>query len=390
MKILIVCQYYYPENFIITKIAEQLVKDGNQVDVLTGKPNYGYGHIIKEYKNISEQIINGVNIHRTKIHARKKSRLSIILNYLSFWHYSKKWVRHCKTEYDVVYTMSLSPVIMCSAGNLYKKKHGVRHIIHCVDLWPESPVVTKAIKLNSITYKILLKWSKLIYAKADKILIGSPSFSEYFKDILEISTDNLYYVPQCSLVEDDNTPAYDFGAGMHILFCGNLGQIQLIPLITETMKLIDDKNIFFHIIGMGPLSSFLQKEIKDCGLSNVIYHGPMTAANASLYFKGADALYVSLKNDGYVGKTIPNKLMMSMAFGKPIIAVLGGDGKRVLNETGGAVFADENPVSVKDAITALKNMDPHITKQMGLQNKVYYNNNFSLKEITYQIEKYLK
>jgi K+-sensing histidine kinase KdpD len=63
---------------------------------------------------------------------------------------------------------------------------------------------------------------------------------------------------------------------------------------------------------------------------------------AAAYFVNADALYVSLKSEGVVGQTIPNKLMMSMAFGKPIIGVLKGDGRKVLQESGGTLLADEN------------------------------------------------
>ena len=103
MKILIVCQFYYPENFVIYKFAEQFVKDGYEVHVLTGKPNYGYGYILPNYKNINEEVINGVNVHRVNLYPRKKGRLSIIRNYLSFWHLSKKWVRKCKMKFDYVY-----------------------------------------------------------------------------------------------------------------------------------------------------------------------------------------------------------------------------------------------------------------------------------------------
>ena len=61
MKILVVCQFYYPENFVITNICENLVKQGNDVTVLTGKPNYGYGYILPEYKNVKRETINGVS-----------------------------------------------------------------------------------------------------------------------------------------------------------------------------------------------------------------------------------------------------------------------------------------------------------------------------------------
>ena len=96
MKILVVCQFYYPENFVISKIAEKLVEKGHEVTVLTGKPNYGFDHILPEYKNVKSEIINGVNVERVDLIARRKSRFSIIQNYLSFWHNSKKWVRKCK------------------------------------------------------------------------------------------------------------------------------------------------------------------------------------------------------------------------------------------------------------------------------------------------------
>lgn len=391
MKILIVCQYYYPENFTITKIAEGLVNNGHRVDVLTGKPNYGYNHILPEYKNIKEQTINGVNVHRVNLFARKHSRASIILNYLSFWNNSKKWVRKCKEKYDIVYTMTLSPVIMCCAGNLYKKKFGVRHIIHCVDLWPESVLVTHAVNKNSVTYKILYKWSKSIYQKADRILIGSPSFAGYFENILNIKEKEIYYVPQPSLVENTLINPYEYGEGLHILYCGNLGIIQLINLIPETMKLLKNENIYFHVIGMGPLSDNLEKQIKESGLShNLIYHGPIIASKAASFFASADAIYVSLKSEGVVGKTIPNKLMMSMAFGKPIIAVLKGDGKKVLEESGGALFADENADSIKNAILALRNMSQTERNNFGKLNKNYYDSNFALNKVVNTIEKFLK
>ena len=179
MKILVVCQYYYPENFVVYKFAEQFVKDGYEVHVLTGKPNYGYGRILPEYKNVSEEVINGVNVHRVNIYPRKKNRLSIVKNYLSFWRNSKKWVKKTKIKFDYVYSMSLSPITICSAGNLYKKIHGSKHIIHCLDLWPESVLVTKAVNKKSLIYKILYRWSRNIYKNASKILVSSPSFIEY-------------------------------------------------------------------------------------------------------------------------------------------------------------------------------------------------------------------
>ena len=391
MKVLLVCQFYYPENFVITNIAEQMVKDGYEVHVLTGKPNYGYGYILPAYKNINEEVVNGVNIHRVNLYPRKKSRISIVRNYLSYWRNSKKWVRKTKLEFDYVYSMSLSPVTICCAGNLYAKKHHKKHIIHCCDLWPESVLVTKAVKPKSLIYKILYKWSRSIYSKADKILISSPSFTEYFDKILKLPTNNISFVPQCSIVEESNMSAFDYGPGTHILYCGNLGLIQNVPLMIEAMSLLKDKDIYLHIIGMGPMTDYLLNEIKERRLDDkVYYHGPIVAKLAAAYYINADALYVSLKSEGTVGKTIPNKLMMYMAFSRPIIGVIKGDGKDILEEAGGAFIADEDAESVKKAILAIYNISKNEKARLGKLNKRYYDSHFSTRIVTSLIEKEFK
>lgn len=388
MKILIVCQFYYPENFVITNIAEKLASFGHDVTVLTGKPNYGYGYILPAYQHISSEVINGVKVERVNIKPRKKSRISIIKNYLSFWKNSKKWAQKTEEKYDVVYSMSLSPVTILSAGNLYKKKHGTPHIVHCVDLWPESVLVTKAVKKNSLVYRILYKWSKKLYSKADKILIGSPSFEKYFNDVLNIKNIKMAYIPQPSLVEVSDLPPFPFDKNyFNILYCGNLGLIQQIPYIVEAMKQLKGSNIRFNIIGMGPLTDYLENKIKEYGLeNNVIYYGPMPALQASAYFKGADALYVPLKDEGTVGKTIPNKLVMSMAFAKPILAMLEGDGKDILVEADGAVFSKQSAESLKEAIETISKMNKKDLDRFGKNNFLYYQSHFTIDKISRDLE----
>lgn len=391
MKILIVCQYYYPENFVISNIASNLVKRGHDVTVLTGKPNYGYGHILEGYENVKYEEIDGVKVHRVNIVPRKKSRLSIIQNYLSFWRNSKKWVKNCKENYDVVYSMSLSPVTILSAGNLYKKRHNVKHVVHCVDLWPESVLITHAVKKHSPVYKILYKWSKALYAKADKILISSPSFKNYFQDVLKLPTNNIYYLPQPSLHAKSECAPHVYEKKFNILYCGNLGIIQLIDLIPEVMKNINNPDICFNVIGMGPKTQSLVNAIKEHGLEDkLVYHGPIPSKKACAYFESADVLYVSLSKDGYVGNTIPNKLMMSMAFAKPIIGVLAGDGKDVLEAAKGGIVCDEDPKQIAKAIISLYEMSEEERKNLGHLNKVYYQDNFSLDIVTDSLESFLK
>ena len=391
MKILVVCQFYYPENFVITNICEKLVEVGHDVTVLTGKPNYGYGEIISEYKKVKYEEINGVKVHRVNLVPRKKTRLSIIRNYLSFWSNSKKWVRNCKEKYDLVYSMSLSPVTILSAGNLYKKKHNVPHVVHCVDLWPESVLITHAVREKSLLYKILYRWSKSLYSMADHIMLGSPSFRQYFEDVLKMDVSNTSFVPQPSLIEATDCETHNYEGGFNILYCGNLGRIQLIPLICETMKEVKNEDVKFHIIGMGPMEERLVNSIKENQLDDrVIYHGPIPAKKAASYFKGADALYISLSKEGYVGKTIPNKLMMSMVFAKPLLTVLDGDGKDVVLQAKGGINSSEDPKEIAKAIETLAAMPLEERKKLGDNNQVYYRDNFSITRVVQLIDSCFK
>ena len=76
MKILIVSQCYWPENFRITDIAKTLVTLGHDVTVLTGLPNYPKAYIFDEYKNGKNrtQEHNGVKIIRAKEIGRRNKR----------------------------------------------------------------------------------------------------------------------------------------------------------------------------------------------------------------------------------------------------------------------------------------------------------------------------
>ena len=117
-----------------------------------------------------------------------------------------------------------------------------------------------------------------------------------------------------------------------------------------------------------------------------MYYGPIPALQASAYFKGADALYVPLKNEGYVGKTIPNKLMMSMAFAKPILAMLEGDGKNILLESDGAVFSEQSYQSLASALKTLSSLSNRELKRLGQNNLSYYKNNLTIDKVAHQIE----
>ncbi len=331
MKILVVCQNYYPEQFRITDICEELVKRGNEVSVITGLPNYPKGQIFDGYKHGKkrDEIINGVKIHRCFTIGRRHGVIFRFLNYYSFAISSKWYAKRLKEKYDVVLVNQLSPVMMSKAGIAYKKKYGTKLVLYCLDLWPES-LVAGGIKRNSFIYKHYYKVSEKIYKQCDKILITSKCFSDYFKD--KFGIEDTIYLPQyaetifafdaCKKVPDEFTD---------LMFAGNIGAMQSVETIIYAARLTKDiKNLRWHIVGDG--SEFERVKAQASGLNNVFFYGKQPLDKMPEFYAKADAMLITMKKDEIISFTLPGKVQSYMAAGKPVIGAIGGETKRVIED----------------------------------------------------------
>ena len=331
MKILVVCQNYYPEQFRITDICEELVKRGNEVTVVTGLPNYPEGQIFDGYKHGKkrDETINGVNVHRCFTIGRRSGILFRVLNYYSFAISSSKYVKKLKEDFDVVLVNQLSPVMMAKAGVVYKKKHGTKLVLYCLDLWPESLAV-KGIRRGSFVYKHYKKVSEKIYNKADKILVTSERFSGYFKD--KFGIENVQYLPQYAETLFDSEKCLKEPDGfIDLMFAGNIGVAQSVTTIIEAAKLTQDiKNLRWHIVGDGSESKNVKALAKD--LSNVIFYGAKPLSEMPKYYSMADAMLVTMEYDDIISLTLPGKVQSYLSAGKPIIGAADGETKRVIED----------------------------------------------------------
>ncbi len=391
MRILLVSQYYYPERNSNKDIAEGLVKLGHRVSVITGKPNYGFQRILPEYKKVKYEIINGVEIYRINLFPRKYSKSSIYFNYLSFYFNAKRFAKHLKQEFDVVLSISLSPVISIAPAIVYAKKHRVPHILICEDLWPESTVVTKAVRYNSLIYKFLYFWSRNLYKKCDEIIVSSPSFIEYFHDVLKLKDKEYVYINQPIIQSESNEKeAIKYNHKYNFVYAGNIGTLQLTENLVRAFSLISNKDAAFHLMGMGNELIYILELINELKMNDrIFYHGALPIEEAERYYKNADALIVSLKDEGYVGRTIPNKAIQYMKYQKPLIGVIKGDGKELLEKAKGTLFSNENPIDIARCIEDFLSLPSKEKETMGSNNLTYFNENLSSEKLVKQIEKEL-
>lgn len=377
MKILVICQHYFPEPFRLSDICEELVKRGNEVTVVTGTPNYPLGEIYPGYENKEHQdeIINGVNVHRCAIHPRKTGAVHRLWNYYSYSFASCKYVKQLDDSFDVVFINQLSPVMMANAGIKYAKKHGKKSVLYCLDLWPAS------LSAGGISGGIIYKWfhrvSKKIYRSVDKILISSSSFSQYFSD--EFGINDTFYLPQYAEETFNETDCRKTcNETVDLMFAGNVGSAQNPEIIIKAAALCKDiENLRWHIVGDGKELGKCQALAKQID-APVIFHGRHPVEEMPKYYAMADAMLVTLLDDPFISRTLPGKVQSYMAAGKPIIGSIGGETQRVINESGCGLCANAEDVEgLADCVRRFVLSDK---EKFAKNSSGYYAENFTKKQ----------
>ena len=342
MKILIVTQYYYPEQFQINEIAPELVKRGHEVTVLCGVPNYPKGVVFEGYGS-AESLAHkereyfektGVKVVHVEQHPRGNNPLSLIRNYISFARNSKKYVRKMDKDYDVVLGYQLSPITSMEAALEYKRLYGAPVVFYTLDIWPVSAEGMLKSKRNPLMIPVK-RLSRRIYQGADRILVTSRPFMEYLHWANGIDYNRMAYLPQhagdgmlnMDLRAEDNGIA-DF------MFAGNLGKGQRLDVIVKAAQILGRRKDYkIHFVGDGRMRGELENMVKEYGLQdNVVFYGNQKREDMPRFYKMADALLITLRGNNEVGDTMPGKLQMYMTTGKPIFGAINGAAYEVIND----------------------------------------------------------
>jgi len=378
MKILVVCQHYWPEPYPLADTCEELVRRGHEVHVITGVPNYPMGYIYDDYKDGKNrrQEHNGVKITRTFTIGRRQNILFRMLNYFSFAISSTIHALGLKEEYDVVYTNQTSPVMMVSAAMAYAKKWKKKSVLYCMDLWPAS-LAAGGIGQDSPIYKVFGAISGWLYRKADRILITSQMFRDYFMGEFGIDMDKIGYLPQYADSRFDVLPQREADGTVNLMFAGNIGAAQSIPTILHAAKLLTDrKELRWHIVGDGSELENLKKLTEQLALTNVIFHGRKPLEEMPQYYAMEDAMLLTLTADPFISMTLPGKAQTYMAVGKPILAAADGEIPAVLRESRcGFCARAEDAEGFANAVR--KFLDCEDKSQLGRNAREYYLNHFT-------------
>lgn len=400
MKILIVTQYFYPENFRINDVCLGLKERGHKVTVLTGKPNYPSGKFYKGYNifNKNFENWNGINIYRSNLILRGNGNgISLFLNYFSFAFLSSIRLLFIRSEFEKVFIFAPSPITVGLPGIVASKYFKARVVLWVHDLWPESIRITGGINSKLIIYSIELM-TRWIYNNVDKLLVQSEAFKPYIEKQVDNKDKIIYYPYYAEQFYKIEKPQSNYieklPDGFKLLFAGNIGEGQSFPTLLDAAKKIKNLGlpISWIIFGDGRMKEMVEKEIEEYDLGKqFILKGSLPAVEMPKYFACVDGLIVSLKKSDIFSITIPSKLQSYLACGKPIIGSLDGIGAKIINESfSGFTAKAESVEELVEAVIRLYNLSIEERLALGSNGRIYFEKEFEREALLDKLENILQ
>lgn len=385
MRLLVVSQYFWPEDFRVNDFVVGMRERGHEVTVLTGLPNYPGGKVFDAFKanpRDFDRFHDGVEVLRVPVVPRGETKIGLMLNYLSFaltgmilgpWRLRGR-------PFDAIFVFQGSPITSALPAVVLRWIKRAPHLMWILDVWPDTLPAVGAIKNPKILSLVGLL-VRFIYRNCDRILVQSRAFwapvlrdggteaqLAYFPNWIEPTfrdgLDGVAVAPEVA----------PYAADFTIMFAGNIGESQDMPSVMDAAEAVRDlPNVRWLIVGDGRAADALRAGIAERGLQDrVILLGRHPTDRMPSFFAGADALLVSLRAEPIFAMTIPGKVQSYMAAGKPVLGMIDGEGGRVIRESGGGLAAPAGDGrALADAVRRMAALTPAERADMGARGRAY-------------------
>jgi colanic acid biosynthesis glycosyl transferase WcaI len=402
MRVLIVSQYFWPENFPINDLAKGLREKGHQITVLTGMPNYPEGRFYPGYKAFPIRKENYEGIEIVRVPMVPKGNGSALRMVLYYWSLA---LAACllvpvffRKKVDLVFVYQPSPITVGLPALVLKAMEQTPVWIWVQDLWPETLAGTGMVR-SAFLLNFTDRLVRFIYSKCDRVLVQSQAFAPRIvkkgvpRERIRFFPNSAQELYKPAIVEPDAPERKLMPQGFRVLFAGNIGRAQDIPtILSAAEKLKQERDIHWVILGDGPMRSWAEERIRARGLEKTVHLlGRYPEQAMPKFFSLADALLVTLKKDPVFAITIPSKIQSYLACGRPIVAALDGEGARVIDESGGGVTVPAGDAdALAEVVMKMYGMSKSDLERMGQLSGRYFERHFERKSLLERLDSWIR
>ena len=399
MRILIVTQYFWPEDFRINDLARGMHERGHRVTVLTGLPNYPSGRVFDGYgaRGPRVQDYHGVRVLRVPLVPRGGGRgARLAVNYASFaLAASVLGPLRARGDYDVILVFEPSPITVGLPALVLRRLKGVPVLFWVQDLWPETLEALGVVRSPRVLRGVD-RLARFIYAGCDRILVQSRAFAPFIERLGGAgriryfpNTAEAFYRPVPPEQAEGVPPLPE---GFRVMVAGNIGASQAFPtLLDAAERLRGHPDIHFVVVGDGRMRGWVEEQVRERGLGNTVHlvgrHPPERMPH---FFAHADVLVAMLAREPVFEHTIPSRVQSYLACAKPVVACLDGEGARVVREAGGVACPAEDAGALAEAVLALRQKTPAERADMGARARAYFLEHFDREMLMERLEGWMR
>lgn len=347
MNILIVTEVFYPENFHVNDFAQTLVERGYNVKVMTRQPSYPMGYVFPGYKNERHSVEQWgkVEIHRFDIvEGYKESKIKKIANYYHYVRRGKQVISEIIDDIDLIIVYQTGPLSLALPAIYAKKKFNIPVIVWSFDIWPDTVYMYGFPHLAPIS-TIVNHIIKKVYRNADAIMVSS----KLFADTIRLYTPNadITYAPNWLLETESKPTTLTIDTNkVNFVFTGNISKAQNLENTVRGFIQAKIDNAILNIVGDGSYLPIIKDIVEKAGSKNIVFHGRVPYNEIPDVLAICDFLVLPLTPKSGVDKTEPFKIQSYLQSQKPILGIIRGAGKEIIEGNSLGVCCD--PENIDD------------------------------------------
>ena len=394
MHILFVTQYFTPEvgatQTRIHEFARACHRRGHRVTVLTEFPNHPHGRIAPEYRRrlVTRETLDGFTVLRVWVKASTDKTLwTRLAFYGSFAAMAAARGLTVRGRPDVVVATS-PPLPVGLAGWLIARVRGAHFVLDVRDLWPAAVEAVGAVPRRAVL-RVAGALEQFLYRRADRITAVTRGFVRHIRArvvdperVLWLSNGAATDLFDPARVDPTLRTRLGLDGRFVVTFAGLHGMAQGLDAVLEAASRLQDRpEVVFVFIGDGPAKARLMASAARLDLANVRFLPTVPPAEAALYLTASDALLVPLRPHPAFDTFVPSKLYDFLACARPVILMVDGEAREILEASGAGVFSPPGSADgLAKAVLGLLETPETDRRRMGAQGRAYVLANYTRAE----------
>jgi glycosyltransferase involved in cell wall biosynthesis len=361
----------------VSEMALRWTERGARVRVFTSMPNRPQGVIHPDYRGrlrVSEEW-NGIEVERSWLYASPRHGFArTLLNNLTFMATGALAASLRPGGVDVLIASS-PPFFPHLAGRAAGALRRIPLVLEVRDLWPDYLVGMGVLK--GFPAAALFALERRLLKAAREVVVVTESFRAR---VVEKGVDpaRVHVIPNG--VETDRyrrvageppIAAMERRGGEFLVgYLGNFGAGQNLGSVLDAAALLarEAPDVRLVMVGDGPEGQALRE--RAVSLPNVEVLGPIAKDATRAFYNACDACLVPLAPVGVFQDTIPSKIFEIMACEVPVMASLGGEGRSIVERSGGGVVRSPgDPREIAGGVLALRALGPAERAEMGARGR---------------------